>query len=131
MPVPGRNVDDDAAGFDRPMQNSRDIGAYKSQYASGQMQTVHRSKNVNEGTAGTAGDVKTSGGKLAPNENLAGEKQQTEDGGHGKPGEVAFVAQRDAWNRLHRGERGFSRDFATRQVDRDAADDKDGGVGEQ
>src|ERR1019366_8113337 len=92
MPVPGRNIDNDAAGFNRAMQDSRDIGEHKSQYAAGQM--------------------KASGGKLAPNEKLSGKKQEAENGGHGEPGEAALVAQRDAWHRLNRGERRLARDFA-------------------
>jgi len=50
--------------------------------------------------------------------------QETGDQGrcHGKPGEVALVGQRDAWNRLHQSECGFSRDFASGQFDRDGAD---------
>ena len=131
MPVPGCYVYDDAASFDRTMQNSRHIGKHESQHAASQVQAVHCSENVNEGTAGAAGEVKTFGGKLAPNEELPGKEQEAKDGGHGKPGEVAFVAQRDAWNRSHRGESSFSRDFAPRQIDGDAAHDKDGCIDEQ
>jgi len=131
MPIPGRNVDDDAPGFNRAMQHRRDISEHKSEYSAGQMKAMHRGENVNEGTAGAAGEVKTSGRKLVPNEKLSGKKQETENGGQSKPGEVAFIAQRDAWHRLDRRKRGFSRDFTPGQVDRDAAGDKDGCVGQQ
>ena len=57
------------------MQHRRDIGEHKGKYSTGQMKAVHRSENVNEGTAGAAGEVKTGGGKLAPNEKLPGKKQ--------------------------------------------------------
>ena len=76
------------------MQQGRDIGAQKSQYAAGQMKTMHRSKNVNKGAAGAAGKVETTGGKLAPNEKLPGEKHKTQNSSQGEPGEMAFVAER-------------------------------------
>ena len=95
------------------------------------MKAVHRSENVNEGTAGASGEVKASGGKFAPNKKLPGKKHETENGGQSQPGEVALVAERDARNRLDRGERGFSRDFAPRQVDRNAAGHKNDRVGQQ
>src|SRR5258708_37824985 len=105
MPVPGCYVYDDAASFDRTMQNSRHIGKHERQNAASQVQSVHCRENVNEGTAGAAGEVKASGGKLAPNEEVPGKAQETENGGQGKPGEVALDAPRDAGNRSHRGGR--------------------------
>ena len=88
------------------MQNRRAMGEQKRKHTAGQMKPVHRGKNVNERTAGAAGQVKASRGKFAPNKKLSGKKQQTENGGQAKPGKMALLAQRNARNRLHRGERG-------------------------
>src|SRR5208337_2058956 len=104
---PRGNVNDDAARFDRTMQNRRTLGTQKRQHAAGKMQPMHGGKNVHEGTAGTAGEVKTSGGKLAPDKKLSRQKQETENGSQAEPWEVALVAQRDAGHRLHRRKRGF------------------------
>jgi len=95
MPVPGRNVDDDAAGLNRAMQHRRDIGEDKSQYAASQMKAMHGSENVNEGTAGAADEVKASAESLRQTKSC---RQEIEDGdgGQSEPGEAALVAERDA-----------------------------------
>ena len=113
------------------MQNRCAMGEQKRKHTAGQMKPVHRGKNVNERTAGAAGQMKASRGEFAPNRKLSGKKQQTENGSQAEPWEVALLAQRNARNRLHWGERSGSRDFAPRHVDREAACDQDGCVGQQ
>lgn len=98
MPIPGSNVDDDAARFHGAMQHSRNTRENESKNASSEMKAVHRCKNVNKGTAGAAGEVEASRRKLAPNEELAGKKRDTKQGGHAEPGEAPFVPQRYAGN---------------------------------
>jgi hypothetical protein len=125
VPVPGRDVNDDAARLHGTIHHCRDIGDDESDKTAGQMKAVHRRQNVNEGNAGASGEVKASQGQFAPNEKLSGKKGNAEDGGQGKPGEMSFVAQRDARNRAHRSERGFARDIPPRLFNRDAAKNKD------
>ena len=95
------------------------------------MQAVHRSEDINEGTAGAAGEVKTSGRKLAPNKKLSSKKQHAENGSEAEPGEVALIAERDTGQRSNRGERSFPRDSTPRQLDRDAAENEDSGIDQQ
>jgi tellurite methyltransferase len=131
VPVPGCDVDDNAARLDGLMQNGGGIGEQQSENAAGEMESVHGGKNVDEGTAGATGEMKADGGKPAPNVELAGKKRQAENSGGGEPGEATFLAERDAGDGLDGSQGGFPGYRPARQIDGEAAANEDGGVDEQ
>src|ERR1700689_1231623 len=95
------------------------------------MQPVHRRQDINERTTRAAREVKASAGKPAPGEELPGKKQQTERGGESEPWEMALVAERNSPDRFDWRQGGLPCDGAARQVDGEAADNKDGRIGQQ
>src|ERR1022692_2726187 len=96
--------------------------------AAGQVESVHGGEDIDKETAGTAGEVKTEGRQLAPDQKLSGEKEETESCGQSEPGKMPFVSERDAGNGSDWSERGFSRDLAAGEVDRKAAEYENGRV---
>ena len=74
MPVPGGDVDDNSARFHGTMQNNGGVRDQKRYDAAHQMKSMHSGEHVDEGTAGAAGEVKSSGRELVPNQKLSGKK---------------------------------------------------------
>ena len=74
VPVPRCDVDDDAAGFHRAMQDGADICRDKCDYAAGQVKPLDGGEHIDEGTAGAAGELESAGGQVTPDEKLACKK---------------------------------------------------------
>ncbi len=109
MPIPRRDVHDNATGFDWTMKQRRNVRKEERDNAAGEMKAMHRRENVNERTAGATSKMKSFGGKFAPDEKLSCKKSQTENGGQREKREAAFVSQRNTWNRANAASRVISR----------------------
>src|SRR5271165_3719298 len=115
VPVPCRNIDDDAAGLDGAFQPGCGMREKQHRRASGEMQTMHACQEIDERTAGPGRQMKTPSRQQGPNVELSAEKQKAQEGGESEPGEFAFVAERNAGNGFHRIERRLACNGATGQ----------------
>src|SRR5258708_17430747 len=131
VPIPGGDVDHDAAGFDGAMQYCSYVGYADGDDAAGEMKSMHRRQDVDERTAGPSEQVKSAGRELLPREELAGEESKAENGCDAEPWEYGFVSQRNGWDGFHRSQSGFAGDSAARQFDRERAQDQDQRVRDQ